>query len=167
MKNDPLFEDLRERSWRRKLTPREETALRDWLAAHPEQQPDWEAEAGLNEALGRLRDVPMASNFTARVVASALRAQAEDDRRTRSGWSLWQWRLRWLPKTAVAAAILSGGLVSYHQVQVARRLDMANGVARVAEVASAPATEILQDFTAIRAMAQTPPADDELIKLLQ
>ena len=43
------------------------------LAAHPEAQADWEAEAGLNDALGRLPDVAVSSNFTARVLQAVER----------------------------------------------------------------------------------------------
>ena len=59
MTNDPLYHQLLEQSWRRKLTDAEEAGLRAWLAAHPEAQPDWDAEAGLSEALGALPNVPV------------------------------------------------------------------------------------------------------------
>jgi len=167
MKNDPLIEQLRQRGWRHRLTAREESDLREWLAADPEAQADWEAETGLNEALNRLRNIPVANSFTAQTVAAALRAAADEERSRRPAWQLWQWRLRWLPKAALASVLLSGVLVSYHKVQVARRLDLAQGVASVAEFASAPTAEIMADFTAIQAMAQPPTADDELIRLLQ
>jgi len=168
MKNDPLIGQLREEAWRRRLTTLEESELRQWLTAHPEAQADWEAEAGLNEALHRLKDVPVANNFTSRAVAAALRAAADEERSGRSRWRFWQWRLRWLPKAAMAGVFLSAGvLVAHQKIKDAHRQDMAQGVASVAEVASAPTAEILADFTAIRAMAQPPTADDELIKLLQ
>ena len=61
MTNDPIYNHLRELSWRRKLTAAEEAELRAWLAAHPEAQVDWEVEAGLNAALGALQDVPVVS----------------------------------------------------------------------------------------------------------
>ena len=43
MSSDPIYDQLRELSWRRKLTGAEEARLRAWLAAHPEAQADWEA----------------------------------------------------------------------------------------------------------------------------
>ena len=101
MTNDPIYNHLRELSWRRKLTGAEEAELRAWLAAHPEAQADWEAEAGLNAALGRLPDVPVPSNFTARVLQAAEREAAAELRRPGWKWRVWP-RLRWLPKVAFA-----------------------------------------------------------------
>ena len=68
MKKDLQYEALREASWRRKLTPEEEQQLRLWLAAHPEAEAEWEAETALNEKLAALPEVPVSSNFTARVL---------------------------------------------------------------------------------------------------
>ncbi len=81
MSNDPTYNRLRELSWRRKLTGAEEAELRAWLAAHPDAQADWEAEAGLNAALGRLPDAPVPSNFTARVLQAVEREAAAELRR--------------------------------------------------------------------------------------
>ena len=123
MTNDPIYNRLRELSWRRKLTADEAAELRAWLATHPEAQADWEAEAGLNEALGRLPDVPVPSNFTARVLQASSRKRAAELRRQRGKWQVWL-RWRWLPKVAVAAVVLVAGLVSYQQVaKVARRAE--------------------------------------------
>ena len=62
------FDSLREKSWRRKLTAGEEASLREWLAEHPEAKRDWEKDLQLTEALEKLPDVPVPSNFTARVL---------------------------------------------------------------------------------------------------
>ena len=115
MTNDPIYNRLRELSWRRKLTAAEAAELQAWLAAHPEARADWEAEAGLNEALGRLPDAPVPSNFTARVLQAVEREAAAELRRRRT-WQVWL-RWRWLPKAAVAAVVLGAGLVSYQQVK--------------------------------------------------
>src|SRR5947207_1198597 len=78
MTNDPRYHHLRELSWRRQLTGAEEAELRAWLAAQPEAQAGWEAEAELNEALGRLADAPVSTNFTTRVLqAVELEAAAQ------------------------------------------------------------------------------------------
>ncbi|HWI59966.1 MAG TPA: hypothetical protein VNZ22_22245 [Bacillota bacterium] len=167
MMNDPLYNRLCEASWRRPLTEAEQAELRAWLAAHPEAQAEWAAEAGLNDALARLPDVPLASNFTARVLQAAQRESAREARAPAWGWRFWQARFRWLPRVAFAAMVLSAGLISYHHVQVTRRVDLVQGVAAVAEVASLPSPEILKDFDAIRALDQTPPADEELLTLMQ
>ena len=65
MTDDPIYNRLRELSWRRQLTAPEKAELRAWLTAHPEAQSEWEAEAGLNATLRRLPDAPVPGNFTA------------------------------------------------------------------------------------------------------
>ena len=166
MTDDPIYNHLRELSWRRKLTGAEEAELRAWLAAHPEAQASWEAEAGLNAALGRLPDVPVPSNFTARVLRAAEREAAAELRR--HGWKRWVWpRLRWLPKAAFAAIILGMGLISYRQVQAARLAEYAHSVAAVSDVSSLPSPDILKDFDAIRVSNPTPSPDEQLLAVLK
>jgi hypothetical protein len=167
MTNDPTYNRLRELSWRRKLTAVEAAELRAWLAAHPKAQTDWETEAGLNEALGRLPDAPVPSNFTARVLQGVERDRAAQLRGRRRKWQVWL-RWRWLPKAAVAAVILGAGLVSYQQVaNVARRAEYARSVAVVSEVASLPGLETLKDYDAILVSNPIPSADEELLVALQ
>jgi len=167
MTNDPTYNRLRELSWRRKLTAVEAAELRAWLAAHPKAQVDWEAEVGLSEALGRLPDAPVPSNFVARVLQSVERDRAAELRRQRRRWQVWlHWR--WLPKAAVAAVVLGAGLVSYQQAaSVARRAEYVRSVTVVSSVASLPGPEILKDFDAIRVSNPTPGADEELLAALQ
>ena len=166
MSNDRIYKHLRELSWRRKLTGPEQAELRAWLATQPETQVDWETEAGLNAALGRLPDVPVPGNFTARVLQAAEREAAAEQRR--SGWIWGGWpRLRWLPKVAFAAVILGAGLVSYRQLQAARLREYAHSVAAVSNVSSLPGPEILEDFDAIRVSNPTPLPDEQLLADLQ
>src|SRR6266478_5771104 len=165
MMNESSLEQLREISWRRKLTSAEQASLSEWLAAHPEAQAEWETEAGLNQVLAGLPNVPVASNFTARVVEAAQR-EADGAQRgaKRSKRSVIFW-MRWLPKTALGTVILAAGLISYNHIQSARRAEWAQSLATVAEVPSLPSPDILKDFDAIAALGSTPPADEELLKL--
>ena len=166
MSSDPIYDQLRELSWRRKLTGAEEARLRAWLAAHTEAQADWEAEAGLNAALGRLPDAPVPGNFTARVLEAAEREAAAELRR--SGWKWGSWpRLRWLPKVAFAAVILGAGLVSYHQFHAVRLRQYVNSVAAVSDVSSLPSPDILKDFDAIQASDQATLPDEQLLAALK
>jgi hypothetical protein len=162
--NDPRYQDLRETSWRRKLTAGEEAELRIWLVAHPEAKADWEAEAGLNEALGRLPATPVSSNFTARVLLAVEREMAAGSRRRASSWN-WLWR-PFLPRAAMATMAFCLGLLltGAKQKELARK---AQSVAAVSEVASLPSPEILRDFEAIRRLNSTPPPDEELLALLK
>ena len=166
MSNDPTYNHLRELNWQRKLTGAEEAELRAWLAAHPEARADWEVEAGLNAALGRLPDVSVPSNFTARVLQAVKGDAAAELRRSGRKWRPW-WHLRWLPKVAVAAVILGAGLVSYRQFQAARFAEYAQSVAAVSDVSSLPSPEILKDFDAIDRLSATPSPDEQLLALLE
>ncbi len=166
MTNDPMDKRLRELSWRRRLTGPEEAELRTWLSANPEAQADWEAEAGLNESLSRLPDVPVPGNFTARVLQAVEREAVADLRRPQGKWLTWLW-LRWLPKAAFAAVIVGVGLLSFHQLQAAHRKKLVESVAAVSAVSSLPGSDILRDFDAIRALNPTPAPDEQLLAVLQ
>src|SRR2546430_17246944 len=98
MINDPFYKRLSELGWRGKLTATEEAELRAWLAAHSEAQGQWQTEASLSEALNRLPDVPVPTNFTARVL-EAVKLEAAAAERARSlGGPKWHWPLRWLSR---------------------------------------------------------------------
>ena len=104
MKNDPLDPLVRELSWRRKSSPEEQARLRAWRVAHPDAKGDWEAEAEQTEALSDLPNVPVASNFTARVLQTVER---ENQPRGKEPVRRF-WRWRWLPRIAVAALVFAG-----------------------------------------------------------
>jgi hypothetical protein len=167
MTNDRTYDRLRELNWRRKLTAGEDAELRAWLAAHPEVIADWDVEASLSEALGRLPETPVPSNFTARVLQCVERETATQAGRRRQTWASWtHWR--WLPKLAVAAVILVAGLASFEQAtRVARRAEYAKSLSAVSGVASLPSPEVLRDFDAIRASNPSPVADEELLTALK
>lgn len=164
---DPLYEQLRETSWRRKLTPSEQAQLSGWLAAHPEAQADWDSETALNEALAALPNVPVASNFTARAVAAAQGQARQEQTETRRARGLGAWWHRWLPKMALAAMMLAAGLFSYNYIQEAHRAELARSLETVSQVRSLPSPEVLKDFDAIAALSSTPSADVELLKVMQ
>ena len=169
MTDDPLDKPIRELTWRRKLSASEQARLRAWLADNPGAQADYESEAALNEALDALPDAPLASNFTARVLRSLEAQQPAPAPSRNSVRNFLEALFRWLPTTAVAALTLGVALISYHHFREAHHIRIARGAAVVSEVASLPGPRALEDFDAIRAMSQsqTPPADDELIRLLQ
>jgi hypothetical protein len=167
MINDPLYEKLRETGWRRKLNADEESRLSEWLAGHPEAQGGWDSEATLNELLVALPDVPVASNFTALVLAAAKREASTNEPRMGRIRPSAGWWLRWLPKAALGAVVLAAGLVSYNHIQSARRVEWAQSLATVSQVGSLPGPDVLSDFDAIAALSSTPPADEDLLKLMQ
>jgi anti-sigma factor RsiW len=165
MGTDPFYEKLREISWRRKLNSAEEQELREWLAAHPEAQESLDLETGLTEALGKMPDVPVASNFTARVLQAVERETKAEARAQESGWNVWRKLPRWLPKVASATVVVMAGLLAYfHNTSViAKQRAAAQSVAGV----PLPSPEILTNFDAIRIVSATPAPDEQLLALFQ
>jgi hypothetical protein len=165
MSKDPLYEHFLEISWQRALTPTEQARLSEWLAEHPELQAEWEAESGLNRALEALPNLPVPSNFTARVLDEARRTGVAGQKIQVSRGAPW-WS-RWLPKTAVAAIVVAAGLLSYHHLQESRREEVARSLTTLSQIPAVPGPEVLKDFDAIAALDSTPPADEELLKVMQ
>jgi len=160
MKNEPLQNPLRELAWRRKLTDAEKAGLR----ADPGTQADLELELRLSEALARVPDAPVPSNFTARVLQAVER---EDSRSalTRSG--SWYWRVL-VPRVAVAAVVVGFAGLVYQHHEFDQRVELAKDVALLAQAQPVPNIEALKNFDAIQRLSQTTPrADDELLTLLQ
>jgi hypothetical protein len=163
MKDNELHSNLRESSWRRKLTEAEQAELRAYLAANPDARADWEMESALNTALTRLPDAPVPSNFTARVLQAVEREEARPH-----GWS-WRWNWHTLvPRVAFAAVVITfTGLAFHHHEIYSQRVALARSVAFVTGGQPAPSPEALENFNAIRRMSQPQHADDELLALMQ
>lgn len=153
MNNQP--DNLRESLWRRKLSEAERAGLR--------AQPDLELELRLTDALAKIPDAPVPSNFTSRVMA-AIELDEKAAERSR-GWA-WNWRRLW-PRVAVAAAVLifAGVSIQRHETH-SQRLALAKNVARLS-VAPPPSVEALDNFDAIQRMSQSAHADGELLADLQ
>jgi negative regulator of sigma E activity len=150
MKNELPNESL----WRRKLTDTERAELR--------ARPELELEARLTNALAKIPDAPAASNFTARVMQAI---ELEEARSARS--AIWNWRA-WLPRFAVATALVFFAGLSFHNYEVnAHRAALAQSVALIAKAQSLPDVDALNNFDAIQRMSQPAPADEELLALLQ
>jgi anti-sigma factor RsiW len=168
MGTDPIYERLREISWRRKLSSGEERELREWLAAHPDSQESFESEAGLTEALRKIPDVPVASNFTARVLQAVEREANAEARKKQSRWKGWRRLPRWLPRVASGTVVVMAGFLAYlhnlhnNNVEVKQR----ELVQRMAGV-PLPSPEILTNFEAIRIVSATPAPDEQLLALFQ
>ena len=159
--NNPDYQRLHELAWRRRLTEAELAELR---AACPEATADSEAEAALSDALARLPDAPVPSNFTARVLQGLARETLRPAPRRRD-WS-WVWRVL-VPRMAVATFIVGASLFGYHRHQVAQRTAVGESMMTVSAVQSLPSPQILEDFDVIQKLDTTPPADKDLLALLQ
>jgi hypothetical protein len=162
--NESDYNQLKEKGWRRELTPAEAAELQAWLAGHPGSLADWEDETRLNEAINRLPDAPVPSNFTSRVLQALERESAAEKR---AHVPARKWSLRYLlPGTAAVALILGLGLLA-HQHSVAQRTELAQDLRIVSGVHSLPSPEILQDFDTIQKMGATAGPDRELLALNQ
>jgi anti-sigma factor RsiW len=170
MTNDPLERQFRELNWRRPLTAVEQARLRAWLETHPEAQADWATDAALTEAFERLPNVPVPSNFTARVLEAAERETARGQSSSRLSQRLWPWRLAWLTRAAVAALVLSTGLATFHHVRTIQvrqeRAESLQKLIAASGISSVTEPEILENFDTIRTLNR-PIADDELLQLLK
>ena len=172
MKTDPTYQTLLETRWRRALTPDEEAELHAWLATHPEDAADWELETAVSQAVGNLKDLPVASNFTARVMAAVERGERVEAQK-RFGWEhVWRGLSRWLPRTAVAGIILGVGAIAYvetnqHARREQAREEMARVVETVCDVRSIPSPQILENFDAIQELKPSAKPDVTLLSLLE
>lgn len=140
--------------WRRKLSDAERAALHS--------PPALAVEAQLTAALTKIPDAPVASNFTARVMAAIELEEAAAGRNR--DWH-WNWRLPW-PRVAVAAAVLIFAGVSAQRYEAnSQRVMLAKNMATVTGAQPLPSVDALNNFDAIQRMSQH--ADDQLIALMQ
>ena len=156
MNPDPQYERLREIGWRRALTDAEQAELREWLAAHPEYQADAEAEAALSQAMARLPDAPMPSNFTSRVLQAIPQETQAAERTTRPVSGPWWHGL--IPRLAVATLIVGITGFSYWRHQAVMQEELTDAAKNLATVDPAA----LEDFEMIRHLSQ---ADEGLLAL--
>jgi anti-sigma factor RsiW len=163
--NEFDYKTLLEKRWRHPLTAVEEASVRAWLTQHPESRADWDLETRLSETLEQLPDVPVPSNFTARVLQAIEReAPAPRHSPARTPWFM---RLL-LPRIAVAMVALGIFMVYHeHTATTARRAEVVRGVKVVSGVSSLPSPEILQDFDTIRQLPASTGPDPELIALMK
>lgn len=167
--NEDAYRELREISWRRKLTPPEEAALQQYLAAHPAEQAEWLEEAALEDMLELLPAAPpVASNFTALVLEAARREDAARERERAPAWLYGRGVRSWLPKFAFATGLVGIVAIGYHTQQVRAREALARNVTEVTAAVAASDPDLMQDFEPIRQLsAPQPKADAELLALLK
>ena len=154
MENKPT--DSSESLWRRQLTAAARAGLNG--------QPELELEARLTDALAKIPDALVPSNFTSRVLDAV---ELEEARAARSqGWAL-NWRRLW-PRVAVAAAILifAGVGIQRHETN-SHRLALAKNVVLLATSQPPPSVDALENLDAIQRMSQSGHADGELLAAMQ
>lgn len=164
MMPDPVYQRLRELSWRRPLTAAEEAELRAWLVAHPEAQAEMEAEQALTQALARLPEAPVASNFTARVWQTIERDAAPESRS--GGPRLAAWWHGLVPRFAVVTIAVGAGLLAYRHHESAQQAELVKSFLAVASPSLAD-PKVIADFDVICQLSPPTAADEELLKLME
>lgn len=169
--NEASYNQLVQASWRRRLTPAEETELEAYLVLHPDQQAAWEEEAALNDFLKQLPNAPVPSNFTSLVLQTVEAETRSEAVHEVSGFEYWLRRLaRLAPKLAATSLVLFSGLVGIHQYHRHQQEQLAHAAASTwGEVVSAvPAPEVFEDFDTIKQMrTASAHSDEELLAVLQ
>ncbi len=165
MNHDPVYLRLRETAWRRKLTAAEQAELHAYLAAHPQLQSDWALEAALSDALTRLPDTLVPSNFAARVLQAVDRESVVSTDTHPLRWR-WSWRVL-LPRLAVTAAVAALGLIAFEHYEASRRAALAKHLVAVYGGKPLPSLEELNNFEAIRRLNAAPQSDRDLLSSLQ
>lgn len=158
MNQDPVNTRLREIAWRRPLTDAERAELHAWLETHPDARAEWEAELALSEQLQQMANAPVASNFTARVMAEVEKVSGSEQTstvRVRFGWIQ-----RFLPRIAVATVVVGLAWIGYHRYETAREAE------QMAELMKAlPEPEALRNFEVIQRLDPVVGPDMELLAL--
>lgn len=164
--NESVYHQLRETSWRRKLTPAEETRLQSWLAAHPDRQAEWDQEQVLTDQLRHLTDAPLSSNFTAQVMQTLDTELARQDREGTGGYAWLNWLHKLTPKLAPVSLALVVAITAFVQYRSFDQKERAiESVGIVASATDVPGPEILQDFEAIEKLPVA--TDEDLLAALQ
>jgi anti-sigma factor RsiW len=168
------FQRLKDKAREDRLTADERAAFRAYLLAHPQAQADWDEEQDLDRLINQLPDVPVSSNFTARVLAAAQRETSQRKASAATGspaittnaGAWWRWFLR--PQAAfVATALIAVGLLAYRQQRALKHAEMAESLAKFADTTALPDVEALKNFEAILRLSQMPVSpDDELLRKL-
>lgn len=162
--NESGYNQLKQKSWVEPLSTEEAAEIRQYLA-DPELQQDWEDDVALTAALKRLPNVPVSSNFTARVMIAVEREEAQAER-TSTSWRAF-WRFGWIPKFAIAITMFCLGTLSFHEYQLASQAKFVKEVRQVAEAAPIPQINWLKDFDTINRMGKVQVADNDLLMAKQ
>ena len=120
-----------------------------------------QAQGQMRRLLCRLPDVPVSSNFTARVMQAI---ELEEKRHSR--WHIFEWNWRvFVPRATVTAAVVVFASFGFHQHELAvHRQMLAKDVALITSQ-PVPGVDALNNFDTIQRMAQPARPDNELLAL--
>lgn len=161
--NESMFNELREQSQRRALTPEERARVREFLAAHPEVRAAWAEDAALSRVLCALPAAPVPPNFTAQVLGQLDRPHRPHHRQHAVRF---RWFGHWgFPQLATATALVAL-LASLATLEYRRqaRAQIARSVAAASPAGDMLDAETWENFDAIRQLSQL--ATDVDVELL-
>lgn len=166
--NESRDQQRREIVWRRPLQPAELAEPAGRPVASPDQAVDWQEENRLTLALAQLPNLPVANNFTARVLAAVEREDAHV-RPVATPWANWitarVWR--WLAPTAAVALILAGVGLAWQWRQATTRATLARDIAAMSRVSELAPPEVFAEFEIINRLGGPPLPDEELLAVMQ
>ena len=148
--NEAEFRKLLEISWQRPLSPAEQARLETWLNTRPEARAFWEEELALAHLLQQLPDVPISSNFTARLLQVLQREAAVPRRGVLSRLFRPAWPGRWVPRLAGTTALLAAVLAGVYLYQQQHRTKLVHDVKVVSNLAALPHPEYLGEIETIQ-----------------
>lgn len=173
MSTEPNQERWRDLVLRRELTAAEAREVAAWLQDHPEEAAAWETDMALARAVRAMPAVPVASNFTAQVMAEVGRIRPIEGRgagRNRGGGGVGWWRAwggRWMPVAGGLAVLVATGVAGWQIRTVRRDSEYVRQVAALKAMADLPPV-VLRDFEAIQRFAETAaPVDFGLLAALE
>ena len=167
------FNQIREVAWRRPLTAREQADARAWIAAHPEMADELALDLALAQAVHRIPDTPVSSNFTARVMESIDREAVDLERAGFWEKLMGDYRV-WLPRLAgvMGVIILGLGIWAWNgRVERAKITSVLTQVAQLTPSKDSFQTEfqspnVWKDFDTIRRLNEILP-DNDLLTILK
>ncbi len=115
----------------------------------------------LRGLLSRLPDVPVSSNFTARVLQAV---ELEELRGSRWRIVNWNWRV-FFPRVAGTVAVVGFAAVGFYQHEISVQRTMLAKSAVLVDQTGPVSMDALKNFDAIQRMGQTAHPDDELLAL--
>ncbi|HWN94635.1 MAG TPA: hypothetical protein VNT99_06365 [Methylomirabilota bacterium] len=167
--NDVRNEELVRLSFRRELTPEEESHLESYFAANPEARAQWQEDRALGRALQSLADVPVSSNFTAGVLQAVDLEEAREQRgrESKARWRILLPRFGWPAAAALLILLFAHNRNTVKQERVVKVLAEASRVSSELKIVPEPDV-VLQDFEVINQLVRTSASsDDELLMALQ
>lgn len=159
----PLPDPIQDLLWRQELTTEQRATLAAWLVKHPEARDAVAEEQILTGAIKRLPDAPVASNFTARVLAELERLERRDQATVSPTVTVWRRFSTWLPRAAAAGLVIGLSVLAWHQHRATVHAELATSLAaRVAELGP----DVVENFDSVQRFAGTKP-DLVLLRALE